>query len=262
MRRFVLPALLALAAVVLPAARAAELHVDRIDHVDCGFDSPYDVYVLPDGVRFQRGDGSPHEVFVHAGRLRVDGHALAVDAADADSLRQFEADVRRVLPQMAAIAREGVEIGFDAMTTVVATLTVDPDRRQSLVEGLNRRHAQALRRIDATLGRGQWRHDALREAVEDAVTGTVPELVGAVSEQAVKAALSGDQAQLASLQARADSLDHSIQRQVDARADRLRQQAQAMCPMLAQMRQLQQQWHVRLAGGRRLRLIRRSHGAR
>lgn len=258
MRSFLATILVILLAgwVSVPAARAVDV---RIDHVDCGFDSSYDVTVLPEGIRFQREDGSPRQVFMHDGTLRVDGRMIAVSSADADNLRRFESELRTVLPQMARIAREGVDIGYDAVTTVAATLAADPDQQQSLVDRLNASHAEALRRIDDTLGRGQWHHDALRTLIEGSVRDTVPTLVGTVTSEALKAALSGDRAQLAALQARADSLDKSIDKQVDARADRLQHQAEAMCPRLQDLDQLQQQWHFRLADGSALHLISADH---
>lgn len=253
MLRIIVPvlAVLGLGAVAVPAA-AHDLHINTDQ---CNYSTDYDVTVTPAGVRFQRADGTPSKVFMRDGHLRVDGRAVAVSHADEQSLRQYETQVRKALPEMAGIAREGVDIGFSAMTTVAATFSSEDQQRDRLLQRLNRQHADALRRIDATLGQGQWRHDALKDAVENTVQHAVPELVSTVAAGAVKAALSGDDSQVAALQARADSLDTSIEREVDARADKLKVRADGLCKRLVAMDQMQKQWQFRLGNGQPLQLL-------
>lgn len=253
MRRSILPLLIALAVgtVAVPAA-AGDITINT-DH--CNVNTSYDVSVDDVGVRFQRDFGTPSKVFMHDGQLRVDGHAVTVSRADAQSLRQYEHEVRQALPEMAAIAHEGVDIGFSALTTVAATFANAGVDRDDLMERLNRKHADALRRIDQTLGHGQWKQDAIADVIENTVEDAVPELVGTVTAGAVKAALSGDQAQIAALEARADSLEESIDREVNARADQLGVRAQGLCKRLAAMDALQQQWRFRLRNDARLQLM-------
>lgn len=255
MRRIILSLLaaLSLGALAVPAA-AHDLHINT---EKCNYSTDYDVYVTPAGVRFERVDGTPSKVFMHDGRLRVDGRAVAVSDADGQSLRQYETQVRKAVPEMAGIAREGVDIAFSAMTTVAATFASEGHERDRLVQRLNRKHADALRRIDDTLGRGQWRRDALEDVVEDTVQDAVPELVSTVAAGAVKAALSGDDSQMAALQARADSLDASIEREVDARADKLKVRADGLCKRFAAMNQMQTQWQFRLSNDQPLQLLHR-----
>lgn len=244
--------LLALGAAMALPAQAREVH---IDNMSCGYATPYDVRVDAYGIRFQRDDGKPANVFMHDGQLRVDDHAIAVSDSDATRLRQYETNVRSLLPEVAGIARDGVDIGFAAMRTVMATFAESDSERRKLTERLDRRHAQALADIDSTLGRGVWKHGAVSEALTDSVDETVGDLVGKVTASAVSAALSGDQAKVAALEARADSLDKSIDREIDARADHLSERAKALCPRLQALDQLQQQFQFRLADGSRLRLV-------
>ena len=192
---------------------------------------------------------------MHDGRLQVDGRELTVSADDAARLRQYEGTVREVLPEVAGIVREGLDIGFDAMTTVAATFAQGSDERAHLLSRLRRDHAAALERIDGGLGSGVWTREAMGDVIEDSIEGAVSELVGTVTAGAVKAALSGDQAQLAALEARADTLDETIDKEVDARADKLDARAQQLCPKFATLEQLQQAFQFRLADGSRLRLI-------
>ena len=235
----------------------APAHGLRINHDSCGFTTDYDVRVDAGGVAFDRAESTPSHVFMHDGRLRVDGRDLAVSAADAARLRQYESQVRALLPEVAGIAREGVDIGFAAMSTVAATFADDEASRRRVVEQLDQRRQQALAQIDRGLGRGVWKPHDLDSLVKESVGDSVSSLVSTVTASAVKAALSGDQAQVKALQARADALDRRIDKEVNARADRLQARAEALCPRLTALEQLQQQWQVRLHDGSPLQLMER-----
>lgn len=245
-------------ALGLPLGAPVQAREFHVDHASCGYETPYDVAVDAAGIRFVREDGAPGKVFMHDGHLRVDGRDVTVSADDAARLRQYEDNVRTLLPEVAGIAREGVEVGFAAMRVVTATFAESEAERRELVGRLDRRRAQALADIDGSLGRGVWRHDAIGESLSDSVQASIGDLVGKVTGSAVSAALSGDQAKVAALEARADSLDKSIDKEIDARADRLNDRAQALCPRLQALDGLQQQFRFRLADGSRLQLVTRS----
>jgi hypothetical protein len=248
---------LALGAGGLPAT-AHGLH---IGHDECGFRTDYDVRADDAGLAFSRAAGRPAEVLMHDGRLRVDGRDVAVSAADAARLRQYEDEVRALLPEMAGIAREGIDLGFDAMGTVVATFARSDGERARLVERLNARHREALAGLDRGLGHGVWKQHELDTAIGQGIEDAVRELVGSVTADAVKAALSGDESQAQALEARADSLDKSIDQAVDARADKLERRAEALCPRLSALEQLQRQFRFRLPDGSPLRLVAREEAA-
>jgi hypothetical protein len=245
---------LAMSAALPAVAGGHGIHVDT-DNCKNNYSTQYDVDIRASGIDFFREDGTPAKVFMHDGALRVDGKAIAVSAADADSLRRYEADVRELVPEVAAIAREGVDIGFAAMTSVTAAFAEDGDTRARLVDKLKHKRIEAMRRIDDGLGAGKWRRDDADRIVEDAVSDTVGDLVGTVTASAVSAALSGDQSKVAALQARANSLDATIKREVDTRADKLEARANALCPKLAELDRLQRQWQFRLSDGSPLQLM-------
>ncbi|MGN2253007.1 DUF2884 family protein [Frateuria sp. GZRe12] len=252
MRTLILSLAIATGLVLGAPAQAGGLHVN---HEQCNFGTDYDVLVKPEGITFERQDGKPGSVFMHEGALRIDGRDVAVSAADASRLREYEGQVRSLLPEVASIAREGVDIGFDALTTVVASFADDPAERTRLMTELNEQHRQALTKVDSGLGHGEWRQHSVEDLMENQVGNAVESLVSTVTAKAVKAALSGDQSQVAALEARADSLDRSIDQQVDARADKLSERAEALCPRMARLDQLQQQFEFRLKDGSRLALV-------
>jgi hypothetical protein len=243
------------AALVLTASagQATEFNFNS-DTCKHDYSTPYDVDVTADGLSFHRKDGKPAEVFLHDGALSVDGKALTVSRADADALRRYEAGVRALMPQIATIAREGVELGFSAMTTVTLSFA-DGDQRGRMLEKLKRKQAEALREIDEGVGAGHWSADRMTETVSGSVSDSVGELVGSVTSSAVTAALSGDASKVAALQARAESLDKAMDREMNKRSKALEAKANAICPQLNDLGSLQQGWAVRLDNGKPLELM-------
>lgn len=248
-------------AVALGLGAQLQAHGEQVHGDQCGFRTDYDVRVDQAGIAFTRHNGEPASVFMHEGQLRVNGHVLAVNADDAARLRQYEGTVRDVLPEVAGIVREGLDIGFGAMTTVATTFAPSGDERERLLDRLKRDRIAALQRVNAGLGHGVWTQDGLDDVMEESIQGAVSELVSTVTAGAVKAALSGDQAQLAALEARADSLDATIEKEVDARAAKLDARARLLCPRFATLERLQQSFQFRLPDGSPLRLIQPSQAS-
>lgn len=249
--------IVALACALGLACLPVAAHGIHVSNDGCGADykTAYDVSVARDGIDFTRTDGSPAKVFMHDGRLTVDGRDVRVSDADARRLRDYEDAVRALVPEIAAIAREGIDIGYSAMTTVAATFVTDGEDRRTMLAKLERNHARALARLDESIGAGRWRQHEVDDLVESAVGDSVSEVVGSVTGNAVSAALSGDSAKMAALEARADSLDKAIDREVNSRADKLGERAKGLCPRLANLDHLQKSWNVRLPDGSPLVLM-------
>lgn len=242
-------------ALGLALAAPASAHEIHVHHQSCEYSSDYDVQVDASGIRFERDSGTLAKVFIHDGRLQVDGRGIAVSAGDATRLREYENNVRALLPEVAGVAREGVDVGFAAMRAVLMTFAENDSERRQLIGRLDDNHRRAMAQVEGSLDQGVWKHAAIGRALGDSIQDTVSDLVSKVTASAVKAALSGDQSKVAALQARADSLDKTIDKEINTRADRLEQHAQALCPRLQSLAQLQQQFQFHLADGSRLELV-------
>jgi hypothetical protein len=252
MHRHLLPLVTTLALAAVGSAQAMDSHAHRLS---CSYSSDYDVQVQANGIVFTRSNGHPGDVFMHDGKLRMDGHEVQLSDADAARLREYEQEVRDLLPAIAGIARDGVDIGYSALTTVVATLSERGDERTHLLRELRDRHNDAVRHIDGTLGQGTWKAGDEGDFFGHDLQKTVADMVSNVTSDVVKDALSGDSSRLASLQARTDALDTAIDKAVNSPAEKLGQRAEALCPHFSHLQQLQQQFQFRLPGGERLQLI-------
>ena len=224
-------------------------------HLSCSFKSDYDVQVQDQGIAFTRNTGTPAKIFMHDGALQVDGRNVSVSAADASRLRDYESQVRELVPAVAAITRDGVEVGYSALTTVVATLAENGDERTRLLHELRERHNEALQHIDGTLGNGIWAATDEGGLFGGHMQNTVEDMVSTVTADVVKDALSGNSNRLAALQARTDALATTLDKAVNAPANKLGQRAESLCPHFSQLEHLQQQFQFRLPNGERLQLI-------
>lgn len=252
MRLHVIAAVLVAGVVATGGVRAAGSHEY---HMQCDYNSDYDVQVLPAGLTFTRSGEHPSDVFMHDGLLRVDGHVVTVSSDDAVRLREYERQVRDLVPAMAGIARDGVDIGYTALTTVAATLDDNSDDRTRILQSLHDRRIEALQQVDGTLGRGVWQAGDEDELFSKNLEQTVSDVVGSIVGKAVSDALSGDSTRFAALQARASALNSTLDKAIQLPAEKLGQRASALCPRLSTLNQLQQQFQFRLTGGERLQLL-------
>jgi hypothetical protein len=238
----------------LAAAVQAQGHGVHVNGNQCGYDSDYDVRLTAAGVDFARHDGRrPHDVFMHDGQLRVDGRPLAVSAEDAARLREYEDGTSKVLPQMAGIAQEAIGIAFDSLATVAATLGGSQHHRDALVARMNDERREALRQLDAHVNATHWDAQGFGTAIEQPVTDAANEMAESITGSVMWAVLTG---RASEVEARADSIDASIDKAMDARSDKLEARAEAICPQLKSLEQLQRQFRFRLADGSALQLIR------
>lgn len=254
MRHAIIAVSLAAALAFVSAGASANGFSFTTDTCKYDYGTLYDVDVTPAGLSFHRDTGTPSRIFVHDGALKVDGRDVSVSAADAAALRRYEDGVRRLLPEVAAVAREGIDIGYSAMTTVTMTFA-EAEQRDALLAKLRRKQAEALRSVDQGVGAGHWSSDRMTGLMADSVSDSVGELVGSVTSSAVTAALSGDTAKVASLQARAASLDKALNSEMDKRSKDLEKRSNGICPRLNDLAELQRGWRVRLADGSPLELM-------
>lgn len=241
---------LAMSVAVTAQGSARGLHVDS-EH--CGYSSAYDVQAKPEGLDFHRSDdGHPSDVFMHDGRLRVNGKVVAVSPADAARLRAYENNMRDLLPQMAGIANEAIGMAFDALATVAATLGGSQHHRDALVDRLNHQRRAALRVLDAHVNARRWDQQGFGSAIEQPVTEAANDMAHSITRSVLWAVLTGH---ASDVEARADAIDQSIDKAMDQRSDQLEASVKAVCPRLESLDKLQRQFSFRLADGSALQLL-------
>lgn len=208
---------------------------------ECGLSTSYNVRVDRDGVQLYRHDGAPREIFFHDGALRVDHRPQTIGEADARRLRQMEDGTRALVPEVAGIARESVDITFDALASVVQTMT-GSERKARKIE---RYRERALDHVENSLGKGHWDQDAFGEEFEADVEEVAGEVAHSVSRSVLWAVFTG---RAHSIDERADRVDQEVDKLVEARSVVLENHAQALCHRVTALRQLQDTLEYRYQG--------------
>lgn len=246
-------------AMLLAAALGAAVSMPAFAHThihDCDLSSDYSLSIKPDRLVFKRHHGTPAEVEIANGTLRVDGTLVATTGADAQRLRDAEQEVRSLVPEVKGIARDAVAIAFDAVGQVAAAFAHDGAAARRSAEHIAALGREIDRKIEATDSFDHWEDADIDRLVGSTVEAVVPEIVGNVTAEALKVAFTGDEAAAAELEARASSIEKSVDRAVEKQAAALEVRAMGVCSRLRALDRVQSGLDVRLPDGSRLDLVR------
>ena len=246
-------------AMLLAAALGAAVSMPAFAHThihDCDLSSDYALSIKPDRLVFKRHAGTPAEIEIANGTLRVDGTLVATNAADAQRLRDAEQEVRVLVPEVKGIARDAVAIAFDAVGQVAAAFAHDGAAARRSAQHIAALGREIDRKIAATDSFDHWEDADIDRLVGSTVEAVVPEIVGNVTAEALKVAFTGDEAAAAELEARASGIEKSVDRAVEKQAAALEARAMGVCSRLRALDRVQADLDVRLPDGSRLDLVR------
>ena len=246
-------------AMLLAAALAAAVSVPAFAHThihDCDMSSDYALTIKPDRLVFKRHAGKPAEIEIADGTLRIDGKLIATSAADEHRLREAEREVRSLVPEVKTIARDAISIAFNAVGQVAAAVARDSDAARASAEHIAALGREIDRKIAETDSFDHWQDADIDRLVGSTVEAVVPEIVGNVTAEALKVAFTGDEAAAAELEARANSIEKSVDRAVEKQAAQLEVRAMSVCSRLKTLDRMQSDMDVRLPDGSRLNLVR------
>ncbi|HBK55781.1 MAG TPA: hypothetical protein DDZ76_05775 [Xanthomonadales bacterium] len=241
-----------LAALVAAAPCVASATVS-IDAVSCDVHSDYDLTIEADRVVFEREQSAPLRVEMSDGLLWIDGELLDLSSQDRGRVRAFETRVRALVPEVRAIGIEALDVAYTALTEVASALSDEP-------EALNKRLAASRAELESHFLGSDANgftidEKAVEVAVETMVGEFVPVLVGQITTAAIAAALTGDEQRVKQIEARAKAMETRIEQEVEARADRLEARAEALCPKLIELDDIENAFDIRLDDGSPLALM-------
>lgn len=240
MRALSLSALL-LSLCVASAAAAGEVHAPKLSSQQCGVSTPYNVLVDTGGIWLRQPGAVPAEIFFHKGELNIDRQPVAVSAADAQRLRQLESGTRQLVPAVAGVAGDVVDITFDAFAATVEIMSGSRGKARE-VEHL-RKDAHSY--VDRTLGRGIWQQDQFEQGFEQRIEQTVESMAGSLARGVMWSMFTGGARRL---EARADRVEADLERKMDLRSKALEANAQVLCTQVFALEQLQRALEVRHQG--------------
>ncbi len=226
---------------------------------DCDVESRYSLKVEPARFVFTADDGKRTVDVLPGGRVKIDGAPLALSAADRARMGDLERGMRALVPEVKAIAIDAVGIAFEAVGHATTAFASSPRAARESAERIARTSHELQKGI---ADRQHW--DSTTDSdfdrlVEAAVGALVGELVGNVTAMALKIAFTGDEAAVAELEARAASIEKTVEAAVEASSRQLERRADALCARLRDLDAIESLLEARLPGNERFDLIERRH---
>ncbi|MET0548635.1 MAG: DUF2884 family protein [Xanthomonas sp.] len=217
-------------------------HRPQVSSRQCGLSTPFNVLADSGGIWLTRSDGEgPREIFFHAGQLSVDRQVQQIGDADAQRLLEMEREARALMPQVADLSHEVVDLSYDVLGSVVEMLTGSAGNARK-IERL-RKHASAY--VDGTLGKGRWDQEAFDDSFEDYVQTQAESFVGSITRHVLWQVVTG---RADAIGERAERMDAALDARLDARSKGIERKAEALCTRVARLDALQQALEYRYRG--------------
>lgn len=216
-------------------------HRVQLSSSHCSLSTPFNVLADSGGIWLYRGDGLPREIFFHAGELSVDHQLQQISADDAQRLQAMETQARQLMPQVAGIAHDVIDLSYDALGGVVEVMTGS---------WLNARKIERLRTrasvyVDDTLGKGRWEQQAFDGNFERYVEQEAEAFKGSIGRHLMWQIMTG---RADGIDQRAQAMDGQLDAKLDARAATIDVKADALCTQVQSLRRLQDALQYRYQG--------------
>lgn len=173
-----------------------------------------------------------------AQELYLDGNKQALNAEQQTLLKEYNQQIRQLLPQAAAVANEASTIAVDAVASVTSALLHDnPDKAKEFTAKVEKLSAGLSQHISQNHLRPEGiveyiessNFEAEFEAlVESAVADFMENNVGEI----VAAALSGNEDKVKAFEQRMEKFGQEMEQQFEARGEVLEKQAEKLCQLV------------------------------
>lgn len=241
--RHCLPVIVLAAAVLASGSVHAQSLLDT-----CHASSSYDVTITDDGVRFERAQPAPRRLYLHDGRLRVDGKPIALDAEDSDRVTVIENIVRDMEPKVKTIANRAVDLAAQAVREQAAVSAPQAAANGELSTRLDAVTGDLKARIARSHSSRDWHGPAFRKYTRQLAARVVPVLASDMLQQAVAKALAGNLDTAAQLRQRATHMATALRTRIRKKLQVLRPQVQTLCPSVQRIDQIESGIHTPLPG--------------
>ncbi|CAD0343002.1 hypothetical protein NCPPB940_29140 [Xanthomonas hortorum pv. taraxaci] len=243
-----------LAAVFSPHARAdqtdkhdAPRHRAHVSSHQCGLSTPFNVLADIGGIWLYRDSDWPREIFFHGGELSIDHKVQQISAAHARRLWEMEQQTRALMPQVAGIAHDVIDLSYDALGGVIEVMTGS---------ALNARKIERLRKrasayVDSTLGKGRWEQKAFDGNFANYVEHEAEQFKGSIARHMLWQIVTG---RSDGIDKRAQQMEGQLDARLDAQASTIEANANALCTQVQALRELQDALEFRYQG-KRLQLL-------
>ncbi|MBK8123642.1 MAG: DUF2884 family protein [Dokdonella sp.] len=224
--------------------------------VHCDVESDYSMRIAPERITFTADEGGRVLALTAAGVLEVDGKPLALNAADRALVADLERSIRRIIPQVKSLAADAVAIAYEAVAHVSTAFAANAHEARESAERIARSAEELKDSINARQDWGRSSEHEIEQLIEGSVGALIGEIVGNVTAQAVRVALSDDPSALAELEARAGSIEKNVEQAVESRSRELEARADALCRQVRDLDAIESRISARLPDGAAINLVR------
>ena len=227
----------------------------NIEGARCDVKSNYSTRLDAGQIAFTNKDTNRVIRLLPGGVIEVDGHALNLNARDRARAAELERAIRAIVPEAKALAVDAVGIAFEAVGHVSSAFANDAGAARESATRIARTAEELKRAIKARDDWGPQSEQEVSRLIEGSVGSLIGEMVGNITAQAIKVALSGDEAAVAELEARAGSIEANVEKAIGKHAKELEARADALCQRAHDLDRIEGQISARLPDGSPLDLI-------
>ena len=246
-----------LAALLLASLLATGAQAHKEKHLQCDIDSDYSMRMNGKAFVFTRDHGPARHVALGGGRLFVDGKEVSLSGEDARRVRQFEAELNRLVPEMQFVVAEATDIAFYALTEVARGFNAEGS--PATIAKLEAAHKRVRAELKAQPVVLFSKDDVVDRIVEPVVKEYVPVIAGNAVSTALSVAFSGDEKKAREFERRMERMGDEIERKVEKRAEALEPKVESMCDRTVALDRLEGELALRI-DGERLDLLQASRG--
>ena len=199
----------------------------------CNFQLDYDLTVENSAITFVKDSGT--EITIDQdNQLFFNGTKKSLDSNQQQLIDNYADGVRDLIPEVTAIAIEGVNLGVQAASMALRTLLGEGDAD---FERFNYKISELAESITMKLDANNFSSKQLEEAfdnefeqeIEDIVEQAVTELTPRLIAKVLTAAMSGDEAGITDFEERANAIEHEVENFVEPKAEALEARADELC---------------------------------
>jgi hypothetical protein len=204
----------------------------------CSFSFDHDLSVIDNAITISHS--STETIYIdNNNQLFINDEIQVLSGEQQQLIDQYADNIRLLIPEVTAIAIEGIGLGMDAASLALGTLfgEYDPDYLE-----FTQRISELGDKIILKLDTSNFDSKALEKAfdeefereIETFVEQTVEELTPRLMAKMMTAALAGEGGE-SDLEMRANQIEHEITAFVEPRAEALEQRANELCGIIEQL---------------------------
>lgn len=199
----------------------------------CDYQLDYDLTVEGSAITFVQDSGA--EITIDQdNQLFINGSEKYLDSTQQVLIDNYADGIRDLIPEVKAIALEGINLGVQAASMAIGTLLGegDPDFENFSFK-LNELANNIKMKIEtdsfSTKGLEDAFDNEFEQQIENVVEEAVTELTPRLMAKVMTAALSGDEGGVSDLEQRAESIEHEVKNFIEPKAEALEARAEELC---------------------------------